>query len=403
MNFSKSNQIQLCAAKILTVFFLVIIYSNLALTVSGVEFFEEFHENRRLGDLPSVNLNSISYKSITSLASGLKSYINDHFAFRKPLIMFYNSFTWYLFETSSSPIAMQGKDGWIFYGLKNLINDYERKETLYVEYINKIESSIANRQAWLAEKGIPFIFLIIPNKHNIYSQYMPDYLQRGSGPSNGELLMQQVLKKFPDVGVNIFDDLRKESNNNQFYYKIDTHWNHNGALLAVQEVLIQLKTFYPKIQYRELPVMDIKHDTFSPGNFGRVMGVPLKEIERKSIPENGWASKSKPTPELETFLPERAKIKRHFNPEAPPSCILVFGDSYSGAGQFNFYLAESFRDTVLLNLWATAQMPANRLPTKLIEHLKPDLVLFMIAERRLGDYPEKEYYYSGNDPELLTQ
>ena len=38
------------------------------------------------------------------------------------------------------------------------------------------KQKMEQRQRWFTKKGIAFLFLIVPNKHTIYSEYLPGYL-----------------------------------------------------------------------------------------------------------------------------------------------------------------------------------------------------------------------------------
>lgn len=186
------------------VFFLVLVFSNALLTLLGIELLKGFHENRGLAPKPAFNNGNFK---VAKFIDDFETYINDHFTFRKPLLISWNTLRYLLFNLSSNRAALPSKDGWIFYNISFMRNDYIRANKLDPGYVDKIEQSLQERKAWLKARGIGFIFLLAPNKHNIYPQYMHPLLKRGNGPSNGELLVQRLCKTVPHTVVDMFTPL----------------------------------------------------------------------------------------------------------------------------------------------------------------------------------------------------
>lgn len=85
---------------------------------------------------------------------------------------------------------------------------------------------------WLRHHGIlNFYILSIPNKANVYPEYMPDTVVREDSTSKTDLLMKYLSK---NTDLNVVDakpDLLKAKKKNQVYYKTDTHYNQRVRLL----------------------------------------------------------------------------------------------------------------------------------------------------------------------------
>jgi len=384
-------------AVILSLFFVCVIYFNFFLTLMNYEFLVNFSENRRLAQSSHI-LDNIISKNIKGTCEKFERYLNDHFALRKPLVMMSNSTRYYVFNSSTDRVALPARDGWIFYGTVSMIRDHERKDRLSAEHLNQIKRSLIQKEAWLSSFGITFLNVIVPNKHNIYPQFMPEAVHRGDGPSRGEYLVHQLNEDLPKSTVDAFHILREFANHEQVYYKIDTHWNHLGASIVTAHIIEILSTSNSRFRTLRLPAM--KHETviFSPGNFGRVMGVPLQEEEVIPLPRTGWGWHVAPADHIKAFLPPRARVLKRVNPNAFPATVLVLGDSYMA--RFGDYLSEAFRDTILVNLWDTPLAAASRFPISLIEHVQPDLVIQMFAERRIGFHGQRNqgYYYCVENP-----
>ena len=379
---------------IAALFFLLLVFSNALLTTFGIEILKEFHENRNLAPKPVFKSGQFS---LTKFISDFDAYISDHFSFRKPLLISLNTVKYFLFNVSPDPTAMPSKKGWIFYG-NTLLRDYSRSDKPAQWYVEKIEQSLREKQAWLNARGTGFIFVLTPNKHNIYPQYMPSYLVKGEGISNGEQLVERLTKALPGAVANVFPALRETAKHRRVYYKIDTHWNHSGAREAAEVVFHLIKKSFPGLKLKPLPEMKDKLEVLSPGSFGQVMGVPLREEEATPVPRGGWNWKNFPGAKLKKLLPEHARVFQRINPGAPPTRVLVLGDSFMG--RFDKYIAEMFGNSIFVNLWDTPLTADNRFPTGFIETIDPDIVILLFVERRLQyDHKiENVYYYNAENP-----
>lgn len=380
---------------IAAIFFLLLVFSNALLTTFGVEILKEFHENRNLAPFPKTNSGQFS---LSKLIIDFDAYLNDHFFFRKPLLISLNTAKYFLFNVSPDPTALPAKEGWIFYGIPFVRRDYARETHLSDQYVEKVENSVLEIKRWLNARGIGFIFVLAPNKHNIYPQYMPSFIKKGEGISNGEWLVEHLAKMYPDTIVNVFQSLHRAANKRQVYFKIDTHWNSMGAMEASKTVFHMIRKSFPALRIKPLPQMKEINRVLSPGNFGQVMGVPLREEEALPVPLDGWNWKNISAAKLKKMLPERTRVFQRVNPRAPQTRVLVLGDSFMG--RFDYYIAEMFGHSIFVNLWDTQLTADNRFPTHFIENLKPDLVNLLFVERRLqyGPGTNNEYVYSAENP-----
>ena len=142
------------------------------------------------------------------------------------------------------------KFGLYHYTLANIDRATGRRE--YIAYDNEffIEGEIANRdfseeeinhiadvlQGYkhvLAERGIRFLFLPIPNKENIYYQLLPSQKKA--------TFLPRLMAKLDERGVeyvntqNPFDSLYQQ-NQVPLYPADDAHWNHVAVKVAAQLV-----------------------------------------------------------------------------------------------------------------------------------------------------------------------
>ena len=87
----------------------------------------------------------------------------------------------------------------------------------------------------LAEKGIEFYTMCIPNKEIIYAENMPDTIARVNEVSRGEQLAQYIEENTDLVFVYPKDALMENKQKAQLYFSTDSHSNQIGAFVNMQE------------------------------------------------------------------------------------------------------------------------------------------------------------------------
>jgi alginate O-acetyltransferase complex protein AlgJ len=141
-----------------------------------------------------------------------------------------------------------GKQGWLFLGNahSNIVNKMrgvplpETREAYILSYIN----TMLNIQTRLAERGIPMLFVIAPNKYSIYPEYAPAWLEIAAVNST-DVFVHEAAR----LGLNILDlrPLLRAAKAEQpipLYYSTDTHWNRYGAAHAYQEIMTALNRIH---------------------------------------------------------------------------------------------------------------------------------------------------------------
>jgi hypothetical protein len=132
-------------------------------------------ENRTLAAFPNLLINDgkIGIENIRNIPNAFDLYINDRFGFRNSLISLANN----LNKTTINGYVVIGKDDWLFYsnpdGEGNNISDFFKLNLFTDAEIHQFIEAIDKRFKWCNENNIKFIFLIAPNKHNVYPEYYP--------------------------------------------------------------------------------------------------------------------------------------------------------------------------------------------------------------------------------------
>lgn len=142
--------------------------------------------------------------------------------------------------------VIAGKGDFLFLGNKhNYI--ISKTQNIYPNKQKGIEKWVENLnhlQQWYEEKGIKFIMAIVPNKHTVYSDKLPNWVNKG-----GYNITDNLVKLARGKNLNLLD-LRgvllekKMESNELLYYKTDSHWNGFGAAIAHGEIIDYLNSKY---------------------------------------------------------------------------------------------------------------------------------------------------------------
>lgn len=136
--------------------------------------------------------------------------------------------------------VLLGKEDWLFYKTQN--DGYPVYDYMGINHFSDVElqtmadNLILARDCFEKEKGVAFVAVTIPNKEIVYEEYMPDTIARVNAVSRGEQFAQ-YMQEHTDVKYvypkNAFLEYKE---NYPLFYKTDTHWNHIGAFVGVQEI-----------------------------------------------------------------------------------------------------------------------------------------------------------------------
>ena len=168
-----------------------------------------------------------------SFLSDVSDYIADRFAFRQELATAWAGVNAKLLGTSVEEQVILGSDGWLYFS--DTLPDYMGQGMSDTE-LRYLANDLALMQEYIVSQGKHFIFTIAPNKNSIYSEHMPEYIENRHSESNAA----RVSAYLDAAGVNYLDLLDILGNEENLYYKTDTHWNSRGAALAADGLLNML-------------------------------------------------------------------------------------------------------------------------------------------------------------------
>jgi len=362
------------------VFFLLVISLPLVFIDTKSKIAEK--ENRMLASFPNFlvfNNGKIDIKNIKDIPKSLDAYINDRFGFRSAYISLANT----IISTSNNinGNVVIGKNGWLFYSSENdgkNIHDFFKLNLFSDAEISEFINSINKRIEWCNRNNIKFIFLIAPNKHNIYPELYP--FRRPSGIIRTE----QVINVMPDSIRGYFvypKDILLEKKNKKIplYYETDTHWNSVGAYYAFEILLERIKLLFPETHFPEINfITDVSYDSVG-GDIVPMSGfTSYGKTTRPTItPVNGWDSYYQ-----YIKYAERDGIIAKNNESSLPKAI-VFRDSF-------FSALEPFTSTIFSSVEYHWRWFAEIEKNHIIDN-KPDIIIWEIVERSIGGVPSMPF------------
>ena len=115
--------------------------------------------------------------------TGIENYFNDHFGFRKRLVRWNNHWKHQLFRTSTPKEVLVGREGWLFYSGDRMVEHWTRQATWTEQDLQNWRRLLELRRDWLHQRGIKYLFVVPPDKHTVYPEYLPDWMVKSSKPS----------------------------------------------------------------------------------------------------------------------------------------------------------------------------------------------------------------------------
>lgn len=358
----------------LIVLFMGVLWLPLAVRGFGIDPKIVINENRALSARPELKPKR-AY--LATFPEKYEAYYSDHFGLRRALIYGLSLARLSLLGVSSSPHVVVGDQGWLYYTLEETGRDYPTFSPFSREDLQQLQRDLEIRRDWLARMGCRYLFVIAPDKQSIYPEYLPAHLQPRATVSTR---MDQLVNHLKENStLNLLDlrpPLRKARTAEQVYHRTDSHWNFRGAFVAVHEIESQLRLWFPDIPTLPRSALQAEIDHRRRGDLAGMLGLAdrLSEDDLKVLPTQ---KRARPVPEEVALLNRlthlQPMVTRIENPSLPRAVVLH--DSFGEA--LVPFLSEYFQRTVFA--------PEDEFDVPLIERERPDVVIQVMVERKLGN------------------
>lgn len=182
---------------------------------------------------------------LLALPRAFEAHWNDTFGLRDKFLRWHSIVK--LFGLGVAPNAQQliGKDGWIFLRSDSVIDTWRGVDPFTREELESWRQRIEARQRACAEIGARYLFVIAPDKPEIYPEYVPERFAK-VGPSRIDQLYAYLAARskvdFVDLRPCLIDakGLDDPRTGDFVYYPRGAHWQTRGAIAALNVLFLRL-------------------------------------------------------------------------------------------------------------------------------------------------------------------
>ena len=206
----------------------------------------DWEENRGLPKL------TWRFSSIVSYPKDFGEFFRFNFGFRRTLIHWHTLLAGKAIDQSSSSQVVEGKNGWLFYGQPYTVDDYRGLNPFTPEQLQQWKLVLEQQRDWLAEMDIPYFFIVCPDKHTVYPEYMPDRLNRVHDRTRLDQFIQYIKRNSTVEILDLRPTLWDWKTRYLCYQPQETHWNGIGAFAAYQQIVQRLQSWYPDLRAIEM-------------------------------------------------------------------------------------------------------------------------------------------------------
>jgi len=338
--------------------FLAAISTPLAVNLAGIDGGDPQTENRELA----------------TMNQGVFAWFADHFGLRSTLVRL-NAEVEYELNASPSPSVIRGRDGWLYYGESDAVEDYVSRKPLTELEVEAWRDTVVRSRDWLRARGAAYVFTIVPDKHVIYPEHMPVSMHQVGSSRR----MDQVLNAVADSGValDVRPPVEAAKSRERVYHLTDSHWNARGALVAYQSIVAALRAQNPAVPpaWKRSDFDEVERN-IGGLDLARMMGLnrALHEVDLALVPKRHRLAKVVEPPDGDVSA-ELGRIVTAIPGSHLPRAV-IFRDSFTTA--LVPFLAEHFSRAVFL--WQK-----DFVPEQVVEE-GADVVIYEIAGRHLYDF-----------------
>lgn len=319
----------------------------------------------------------------------LNKYINDQFAMREKLIRSYAHINHFFGISINPEKAVIGKKDYLFLGNRweNIINQTMGNDVFGPNHLNRWLYHMELRQTYLEKRGIGFCVLVVPNKHSVYPEYLPSWVEPSSKTSLFKL--QNAKKSFRFINLLPYFLSAKKEYGQRLYIKTDSHWSYLGAYRGYQVIIQALRQDLPQT----VPLtLESKDFIYTPNSHGGDLAQMLRldgraddfymQIDPSKLLHNSGPIKKTDfdgnEQPLDTFNHVRWYEKASFRNTIKPYTVLVLMDSFME--KMAVFLNHTFGTTIYCHYKDVDGSTMG----DLVEKYKPDFVIYQMVERSLN-------------------
>jgi alginate O-acetyltransferase complex protein AlgJ len=242
------------------------------------------NENRAMAQFPEFQSGS---KGLREYISGLELYYNDRFGFRKLLIRWQHLWKHDFFKDSSNDgddhSVIIGRNGWLFYTGNDTLANLQGFNPFTPDQLEAWRSLLESRRDWCDRRGIAYVFVIPPDKHSIYPEYLPDWLLPVKKPTKLDQFIAYMKMNSTVPVLDLRPALLAAKRGEVVYFLTGTHWNYLGAFMGYQSFIRTLSQQLPDLKPLPLDAFERKLLPQPSQELARMIGQDQSTIETANV------------------------------------------------------------------------------------------------------------------------
>ncbi|MHC4506510.1 MAG: alginate O-acetyltransferase AlgX-related protein [Planctomycetota bacterium] len=200
-------------------------------------------EKRKLAEMPEVECTP---RSLCRFPSAFEAYFSDHFGYRKRLIRWHGKVATKWLGVAPSPKVVRGRDGWLFYAGEGVIDYHRARYPFSREELVEWQRVLEARREWLAARDIRYLVVVAPNKHSIYPEYLPAWVNRVGDATRLDQLLEHMNAQSDVAILDLRAPVLAAKGERFLYHRTGTHWNDRGAFVAYRAIMERLSGWFPR-------------------------------------------------------------------------------------------------------------------------------------------------------------
>lgn len=214
--------------------FIILVFALLLVPFAGMSFWatNETTENTELAGWPALTEDG---KWNEAYLSEMGEYFEDHFAFRQYFVTANALLRGKVLKSSATDQVVVGTDDWLYYS--GTLDDYCGTELLSERELYAVVHNLKLMQDYVESCGSRFILTVAPNKNSLYNKNMPYYYRKGTDSN-----LKHLTEKMSEAGISYVNLYQLFAGQDEMlYFKRDSHWNNQGAVLAYNALMDQME------------------------------------------------------------------------------------------------------------------------------------------------------------------